>query len=103
MKISVLGTGRWASTNIWIAVNGGHSVQCWDRFDTDFMKTKKNRYVDLSGNEKVICSHNLEETLNYGDIVIISILFTQTTLFSRERHFLFLPLIQKSNKNGEKY
>ena len=45
MKISVLGTGRWASTNIWIAVRGGHTVKCWDKFETEFMLTKKNRYV----------------------------------------------------------
>lgn len=74
MKISVLGTGRWASTNIWIVVRGGHEVMCWDKFETDFMKTKKNNYVDLSNSNKVICNKNLEETLNYGDIVIISIL-----------------------------
>ena len=74
MKISVLGTGRWASTNIWIAVRGGHTVKCWDKFPTDFMKEKKNRYVDLSECEDVECCSNLEEVLNYGDIVIISIL-----------------------------
>lgn len=74
MKISVLGTGRWASTNIWIAISGGHSVMAWDRFETDFMLNKKNRYVDLSNNQNVVCSHNLEQTLNYGEIVIISIL-----------------------------
>jgi len=74
MKISVLGTGRWASTNIWIAVRGGHDVMCWDKFPTDFMQTKKNRYVDLSDSKNIICNSNLEETLNYGEIVIISIL-----------------------------
>lgn len=74
MKISVIGTGRWASTNIWIAVNGGHTVKCWDRFETDFMKTKKNRYVDLSNSKDVVCCKSLKETLNYGEIVIISIL-----------------------------
>ena len=74
MKISVLGTGRWASTNIWIAVRGGHTVKCWDKFETDFMKYKKNRYVDLSNCEDVVCSTDLKETLDYGEIVIISIL-----------------------------
>ena len=74
MKISVLGTGRWASTNIWIAVNGGHTVKCWDKFETDFMKSKKNRYVDLSDSASVVCTHDLQEALEYGDIVIISIL-----------------------------
>ena len=74
MKISVLGTGRWASTNIWIAVRGGHTVKCWDKFETDFMKSKKNRYVDLSNSEDVVCCKDLAETLAYSDIVIISIL-----------------------------
>jgi len=74
MKISVLGTGRWASTNIWIAVRGGHTVKCWDKFETDFMRTKKNRYVDLSDSEDVVCCNSLKETLDYSDIVIISIL-----------------------------
>ena len=58
MKISVLGTGRWASTNIWIAVRGGHTVKCWDKFETEFMLTKKNRYVDLSDSDKVICCNS---------------------------------------------
>ena len=74
MKISVLGTGRWASTNIWIAVRGGHSVKCWDKFPTEFMQNKKNRYVDLSNSNNVECCTDLAETLNYSDIVIISIL-----------------------------
>ena len=74
MKISVLGTGRWASTNIWIAVRGGHTVKCWDKFKTEFMQTKKNKYVDLSNNENVVCCEDLKETLDYSDIVIVSIL-----------------------------
>ncbi len=74
MKISVIGTGRWASTNIWIAVRGGHSVMAWDKFETDFMKTKKNRYVDLSDSDKVVCCKDLKPVMEYSDIVIISIL-----------------------------
>lgn len=84
MKISVLGTGRWASTNIWIAVRGGHTVKCWDKFPTDFMKTKKNRYVDLSDCDQVICCENLEETLKYGDIIIISILSQELSNLMQE-------------------
>lgn len=75
MKISVLGTGRWASTLIKIAVDGGHQVKCWDKFPTDFMQNKKNRYVDLSCNENVDCCVDLKETLAYTDkYVIVSIL-----------------------------
>ena len=78
MKISVIGTGRWASTLIKIAVDGGHQVKCWDRFPTDFMKTKKNIHVDLTGNENVICCSDLAQTLAYTEkYVIISILSQQ--------------------------
>lgn len=84
MKISVIGTGRWASTNIWIAVGGGHTVKCWDRFETDFMKYKRNKYVNLSNNENVICCRSLEDTLNYGEIVIISILSQELDNFMNE-------------------
>lgn len=84
MKISVLGTGRWASTLIKIAVDGGHQVKCWDRFPTDFMQTKKNRYVDLSGNENVCCCSDLQETLDYSEIVIISILSQQVENLMQE-------------------
>ena len=84
MKISVIGTGRWASTNIWIAVRGGHTVKCWDKFETDFMKTKKNRYVDLSDSEDVVCCKDLKETLDYSDIVIVSILSQELDNLMRE-------------------
>lgn len=96
MKISVLGTGRWASTNIWIAVRGGHTVKCWDKFETDFLLTKKNRYVDLSNDENVICSRDLAETLNYGDIVIISIL-------SQELSNLMDEVSKVENYQNKKY
>ena len=96
MKISVIGTGRWASTNIWIAVRGGHTVKCWDKFETDFMKHKKNRYVDLSDSENVVCCNDLKETLNYSDIVIISIL-------SQELENLMKEVSQVKNYQNKKY
>lgn len=96
MKISVLGTGRWASTNIWIAVRGGHTVKCWDKFETDFMRYKKNRYVDLSDSEDVICCKNLKETLDYSDIVIISIL-------SQELDNLMDEVCKVPNYQNKKY
>lgn len=96
MKISVIGTGRWASTNIWIAVRGGHSVKCWDKFETDFMLNKKNRYIDLSNNENVVCCKDLKETLDYSDIVIISIL-------SQELRNLMKEISQVPNFQNKKY
>ena len=78
MKFSMLGTGRWASTLIKVLVDGGHQVKCWDKFPTDFMKTKKNSYVDLSNNENVICCEDLKETLDYTEkYVFVSILSQQ--------------------------
>ena len=96
MKISVLGTGRWASTNIWIAVRGGHTVKCWDKFETEFLLTKKNKYVDLTGDENVVCSRDLSETLNYGEIVIISIL-------SQELSNLMDEVCKVENYQNKKY
>ena len=96
MKISVLGTGRWASTNIWIAVRGGHTVKCWDKFKTEFMLTKKNRYVDLSGNANVVCCGDLKETLDYSDIVIVSIL-------SQELENLMKEVSKVENYQNKKY
>ena len=96
MKISVLGTGRWASTNIWIAVRGGHTVKCWDKFETDFLLTKKNKYVDLSNDENVVCCKDLKETLDYGDIVIISIL-------SQQLNNLMDEVSQIENYENKKY
>ena len=96
MKISVLGTGRWASTNIWVVVRGGHSVKCWDKFETDFMREKKNRYVDLSDSENVICCKDLKETLDYSDIVIISIL-------SQELENLMQEVSKVENYQNKKY
>lgn len=96
MKISVLGTGRWASTNIWIAVRGGHSVKCWDKFPTEFMLHKKNRYVDLSDDENVVCCESLEETLSYSDIVIVSIL-------SQELNNLMQEVSRVPNYQNKKY
>lgn len=96
MKISVIGTGRWASTNIWIAVRGGHTVKCWDKFETDFLLTKKNKYVDLSNDENVTCCRDLAETLNYGEIVIISIL-------SQELNNLMDEISKVQNYQNKKY
>ena len=96
MKISVLGTGRWASTNIWIAVRGGHTVKCWDKFKTEFMLTKKNKYVDLSNNENVVCCEDLKETLDYSDIVIVSIL-------SQELENLMKEVSKVENYQNKKY
>lgn len=75
MKITILGAGRWAST-IALCLDRKHDdVLMWDRITTPenpLFLTGKNRYVELS--KRVKFTHDLNEALNYGEVVIISIL-----------------------------
>ena len=71
------------------AINGGV-------VETEFLQTKKNKYVDLSNNENVVCCRSLKETLNYGDIVIISIL-------SQELSNLMDEVCKIENYQSKKY
>lgn len=79
MKIGIIGTGRWASTMAWLCAQNGHSVLAWEKVfegkeESEFFKTKKNSYVDLSNYEKLSFTHDLQKVLDYGEFVIISIL-----------------------------
>lgn len=78
MNISIIGTGRWASTMAWLCAKNGHKILAWEKVfesqgESEFFKTKKNSYVDLTDAD-ISFTHNLEDTLNFGDYVIISIL-----------------------------
>ena len=77
MKISILGTGRWASCIAYCMEQNNYDILMWershaDREESDLFRTHTNQYVHLS--EKVDFTHSLEDALNFGDIVIISIL-----------------------------
>lgn len=77
MKISILGTGRWASCIAYCMEQNNYDILMWERSHEDreesiLFKTHTNQYVHLS--QKVSFTHSLEDALNYGDIVIISIL-----------------------------
>ena len=79
MKVGIIGTGRWASTMAWLCAQNGHNVLAWEKIfegktESDFFKTKKNNYVDLTNYDKLNFTHDLEKVLNFGDYVIISIL-----------------------------
>ncbi len=82
MKVTVLGTGRWASNIVGLLLKNNHQVMSWERVfndnpESDFFKFGKNTYIDLSKakNEgKLKFTHDLKEALGYSDIVIISIL-----------------------------
>lgn len=77
MKISILGTGRWASCIAYCMEQNNYDILMWershdDREESNLFKTHANQYVRLSN--KVSFTHSLEDALNFGDIVIISIL-----------------------------
>ncbi len=77
MKISILGTGRWASCIAYCMEQNNYDILMWershdDREESNLFKTHANQYVRLSN--KVSFTHSLDDALNFGDIVIISIL-----------------------------
>lgn len=76
MKISILGTGRWASCIAYCMDRNNYEVLMWERehngVDSDLFKTRKNQYVTLSKN--VNFTHDIAKAINYGDVIVISIL-----------------------------
>lgn len=84
MKISILGTGRWASCIGLCLDRQNYNVLMYerkhsDRPQSDLFLTGKNRYVALSKN--VSYTTDLEQAINYGDVIVISILSQQLDNF----------------------
>ena len=78
MKVTILGTGRWASCIGLCMDRKNYDVLMWERQkekQSDLFLTHKNRYVSLTKNVKF--TNDLEKALNYGDVVVISILSQQ--------------------------
>ena len=80
MKISILGVGRWASCIAFCMNKKKFNVLMWEREHSDgressLFSTHKNDYVELSN--RVNFTHDLEKAINYGDVIIISILSQQ--------------------------
>jgi len=75
MKISVLGCGRWGTFLAWYSSIVGHGVKIWGRKDSEkFLELslkRQNQYLTLP--ENVAITDSLEETLSFGEIIIISI------------------------------
>ena len=76
MKISVIGCGRWGSFQAWHAAKIlNHEVVLYGRESSANMKRLEenggNEYLKLP--ENVRLSKNLEETLNFAEVVIISV------------------------------
>ncbi len=80
MKISILGVGRWASCIAYCMDKKKYNVLMWERAHSDnsestLFTTHRNQYVELS--KRVTFTHDLEKAINYGDVIIISILSQQ--------------------------
>ena len=92
MKISILGTGRWASNLAGLCLKNGHEVLAYEKVfenvpESDFFKTGKNSYIDLSkfyDNGQLSCTHNIAEAINFSDHIIISILSQKLDGFMQE-------------------
>lgn len=86
MKISVLGNGRWGSFIAWYSDKIGHEVLSWGLEDSPGYKQlkeqRKNDYVTF--NERINISCNLDEALNFSDIIVISISSQNLRSFARE-------------------
>ncbi len=92
MKISILGTGRWASNLAGLCLKNGHEVKSYEKVfsnipESDFFKTGKNKYIDLSEfvkDKKLSFTHDLTEAIGYSDYIIISILSQKLDEFMQE-------------------
>ena len=92
MKISILGTGRWASNLAGLCLKNGHEVLAFEKVferypESEFFKTGKNQYIDLTKyveNKKLAFTHDLAEAISYSDYIIISILSQKLDEFMQE-------------------
>lgn len=92
MKISILGTGRWASNLAGLCLKNGHKVLCYEKIlpecsESEFFKSGKNSYIDLSSfyNEGTLTfTHDLEKAVYYSDYIIISILSQKLDEFMQD-------------------
>ena len=75
MKFSVLGSGRWGSFITWYLSYNKFPVTEWGlpgSLDfTALAKERKNEYVQIP--DSVILTDNLEDAVNFADIIVISI------------------------------
>ncbi len=92
MKISILGTGRWASNLAGLCLKNGHEVLAFEKTfanvpESEFFKTGKNSYIDLStyyNNSQLSFTHNIDEAISFSDYIIISILSQKLDEFMQD-------------------
>ena len=75
MKISVIGCGRWGSFLAWYLNRCGHEVLLYGRAGSANMarlrETRQNDLLSLDG--KIELTSDLSETVEFGEILVISI------------------------------
>jgi glycerol-3-phosphate dehydrogenase (NAD(P)+) len=85
MNISVLGCGRWGAFLAWYVSHIGHRVMLWGRANSDNLKAlrinRSNKYLELSSDVEL--TDSLEEAINFGDIILISISAQKLRDFSK--------------------
>ncbi len=75
MNISVLGCGRWGSFIAWYLNKIGHNVLLWGRENSkhinEIKNNRKNEFLEFD--KTIILSENLQETVGFSEIIIVSI------------------------------
>ena len=75
MKISIIGCGRWGSFHAWYSSKIGHTVKLYGRATSKNMQmlenTGGNEYLKLP--ENVQLTKNLEDAINFANVIIISV------------------------------
>ena len=86
MRISVLGCGRWGSFHAWYSNHIGHEVTLYGRATSknmqSLMVSRTNDYLTLP--QEVNLTTDLNEAVNFTDVIIISISSQQLRNFAQE-------------------
>ena len=86
MKVTVLGCGRWGTFHAWYASHIGHDVTLWGRKGSRHLQelrdTHRNEYLELP--EAAALTDDLQEALQFADIIVISISSQQLREFGAQ-------------------
>ena len=86
MRITVIGCGRWGSFHAWYSNHIGHEVTLYGRETSarmnQLIESRRNDYLILPDTVKLI--NNLQEAVDFGEVIVISIASQQLRSFLRE-------------------